>query len=214
MRLNRISCYRLVAAGAHEGRFVVAAAQMHGDGHVGRNVGHRRVDEIAVERPQRLRVVAARHHLGAIVLVAQHRDRHFVELQIAAAGVGEGAHDFFVGLAEIGEHLVAVGIDSCVDRRQRRASDHRGRRRDRHLRPALGVRSDELEMLEHRMAREADLTGDLEALVTRRHPGKGNALIHDVLFDAVEFPQEIELPPRAAEFAVGDRIAGRLPPAF
>ena len=56
------------------------------------------------------------------------------------------------------------------------------------------------------MAREADLAGDLEALVTRRHAGKGNALLHDVLFDAVEPPQKVELPPRAAEFAVGDRL--------
>src|SRR3954465_2160018 len=31
--------HRLVAAGAHEGRFIVAAAQMHRDRHVGRNVG-------------------------------------------------------------------------------------------------------------------------------------------------------------------------------
>ena len=50
----------LVAAGTHEGRFIIAAAQVHGDGHVGGNVRHRRVDEVAVERAHLLRIVAAR----------------------------------------------------------------------------------------------------------------------------------------------------------
>jgi hypothetical protein len=31
-----------------------------------------------------------------------------------------------------------------------------------------------------------------------------------VLFDAVEAPEEIEMPPRAAEFAVGDRLQAAL----
>src|SRR5579862_2901593 len=40
--------HRIVAARPHKGRFVVAAAQMHRHRHVGRNVGNRRVDEVAV----------------------------------------------------------------------------------------------------------------------------------------------------------------------
>src|SRR6185503_911249 len=140
----------LVAARAHEGRFIVAAAQMHGDAHVGRNVRHRRVDEIAVERPERVRIVAARRHLRAVFFVAQHGDKHLVELQIAAAGVGEGAHGFLVGLAEVVEHLVELRIDLAVDRRARRPAVQRRRRRDRDLGRALAMRGDELEMLEHR----------------------------------------------------------------
>src|SRR5580692_1006380 len=81
-----------VAAGAHVGRFVVAAAQMHGHGHVRRNVRHRDVDELAVERAERLRIVAAILHLLAIFWIAQHGDEDFVELQVAAAGIGESAH--------------------------------------------------------------------------------------------------------------------------
>ena len=61
-------------------------------------------------------------------------------------------------------------------------------------------------MLDHRMAGEADLAGDLDAFVARRHRGKSDAGIHDVALDAVEAPKEIEMPPRAAEFAVGDRL--------
>ena len=66
-------------------------------------------------------------------------------------------------------------------------------------------------MLDHRVAGKADLAGDLDAFVARRHRGERDAGVHDVLFDAVEAPQKIEVPPRAAEFAVGDRLqAGRL----
>ena len=55
--------HRLVAAGAHVGRFIIAAAHVHGDGHVGRNVRHRGVDQIAIERAERIRIVAAVLHL-------------------------------------------------------------------------------------------------------------------------------------------------------
>ena len=36
--------------------------------------------------------------------------------------------------------------------------------------------------------------------------GEGDAAVHDVLLGAVEAPEEIEMPPRAAELAVGDRL--------
>src|ERR1700730_8758515 len=201
----------LVAAGAHEGRFVVAAAQMHGHRHVRRNVGHRDVDELAVERTERFGIVAAILHLLAILRIAEHGDECFVELQVAAAGIGESAYGFFVGLAEIVEHRVELGIDRLVDRCADRAAVQRRRRRDRYLWRTLGVRLDEFEMLDHRMAGEADLAGDLGAFVARPRRGKRDAGLHDGLLDTVEAPEEIEVPPRAAEFAVGDRLqAGRL----
>ena len=61
-------------------------------------------------------------------------------------------------------------------------------------------------MLDHRMAGEADLAGDLGAFVARPRGGEGDAGLHDGLLDAVEAPEEIEMPPGAAEFAVGDRL--------
>ena len=61
-------------------------------------------------------------------------------------------------------------------------------------------------MLDHRMAGKADLAGDLDALIARRHGGKRDAGVHDVLLDAVETPEKVEMPPRAAEFAVGDGL--------
>ena len=61
-------------------------------------------------------------------------------------------------------------------------------------------------MLQHRMAGKADLAGDAHAFVAGGDRGKGDAGVHDVAFDAVEAPQEIEVPPRAAELAVADRL--------
>ncbi len=62
-------------------------------------------------------------------------------------------------------------------------------------------------MLDHRMAGEADLAGDLHAFIARRAPRR-NAMPVSITWrlDAVEAPEEIEMPPGAAEFAVGDRL--------
>src|SRR5215212_6991837 len=69
------------------------------------------------------------------------------------------------------------------------------------------MRRDELEMLDHRVwLRHAKLTGHLDAFVPRVYRGKLHAGVHDVLFGAVEAPEKVEMPPRAAELAVGDRL--------
>jgi hypothetical protein len=65
---------------------------------------------------------------------------------------------------------------------------------------------DKFEMFDHRMAGKADLSGDLETLVTGRYRRERHACIHYMLLDAVETPEKIEMPPRAAEFAVCDRL--------
>src|SRR5205807_1406050 len=52
--------HRVVTAGAHEGGFIIAAAQMHGDGHVGGDVRHRGVDEIAVKLAQAFGIFGVR----------------------------------------------------------------------------------------------------------------------------------------------------------
>jgi hypothetical protein len=179
---------------------------MHGDGHIGPNIRHRRVDEIAVKRAELFGVVAAVLHLLAIVRIAQHGDEHFIELQIAAAGISEGAHRLFVGLAEIVEHLIELGIDLAVDRRQRRPAVERRRRRDGDLGRMLGVFFDELEVLDHRMAGKADLSRNLEPFVARGDTGEGDAGVHRMFLHAVETPEEIEMPPGAAKFTVGDRL--------
>ena len=60
------------------------------------------------------------------------------------------------------------------------------------------------------MAGKAELAGDLDALVAGGDAGERDAGVHDVLLDAVEAPEEIEMPPGAAELAVGDRLQADL----
>ena len=89
---------------------------MHRDLHVVRYVGDRRVDEAAVQAQQRSGIVAALEHLAPIFFVAEHRDEDFVELQVAATGVGERIDRFAVRPAEVDKKGVEVGIDVGVDR--------------------------------------------------------------------------------------------------
>ena len=118
--------YRFITAGSHVGRFVIAAAQVHGDRHIGRDIRHRDVDEIAVNLSESLGIVPAIHHLLAVFGIAQHGDEYFIELQIAAAGISEGTHRLAVGLTQVGEKLIELGIDALVDRSlQRTAIDGR-----------------------------------------------------------------------------------------
>jgi hypothetical protein len=56
------------------------------------------------------------------------------------------------------------------------------------------------------MAGKTDLPGYLEAFIAGRHRGEGHARIHDVLFNPIEAPEKIKMPPGAAEFAIGDRL--------
>src|SRR5690349_21412157 len=68
-------------------------------------------------------------------------------------------------------------------------------------------------MLDHRMALDADLAGDLDALLARLHARERDACARDELLDALQSPKKVEVPPRSAEFAVGDRLqAGFLLP--
>ena len=61
-------------------------------------------------------------------------------------------------------------------------------------------------MLEHRMAVEADLSRDFQRLCLGLHALELDAVLglHD--FDALQRAEEVEMPPGAAEFAVGDGL--------
>ena len=183
---------------------------MHGDGHVGRDVRHRRVDEICVDFAKTFGIVAAIAHLLAVFRIAQHGDEDLVELQIAAAGVGESAHRLAVGLAQIGEELVELGIDGPIDGRHHRAAIDRRGRRDGDLRHARGMRLHEFEMLDHGMAGKAELAGNAHPLVASLDACECHAGVHDVAFHPIETPEKIEVPPGAAEFAVGHALKARL----
>ncbi len=185
----------LIAARGDEGGAEIAAAGMHGDRHVGRLAGKRRVGELRVALRQRIGIVAARLRLRALVRVAHHRPGGIVELQVAAAGVVEGADRRAIGRGEIVEERIERGINLLADRGAALAEMKGRRRRDRHLRRGPRVAFEKLEMLQHRMAGEADFIGDLDALGFGLHAVELNAAFGGERRDAVEALEEVEVPP-------------------
>ncbi len=79
----------------------------------------------------------------------------------------------------------------------------------RHLRRHLAMRFEKLEMFDHRMAGEIDLAGDLERLGLGLDAMEFDRRRADPL-DALQAPEKIEMPPRAAEFAVGRELQAHL----
>ena len=61
-------------------------------------------------------------------------------------------------------------------------------------------------MLQHGMIGKADLADDACALRPGLHALERDALLHHVTLGAVETPEEVEVPPGAAELAIGDRL--------
>ena len=61
-------------------------------------------------------------------------------------------------------------------------------------------------MVEHRMAVEADLAGDLQRLRLGLHALELDAVLGLHHLDALQPAEEVEMPPGAAELAVGDRL--------
>ena len=203
--------HRLVAARRHEGGAEIAAAQMHRDRHVGGDVRHRRVDHVGIDFRQLVGVVAARGHLLAQFRIAQIGQVDLVDLQIAAAGVGEGAHRLAVAGAEVAIEIVHRRIDRLRHRLAAVAEMQRRRRRDRHLRRLFGVRLHELEMLDHRMRDvAAELLVDAQQDRPRLRALELELALADIGLDPVERDQEVGLPRGAAVFAVGDRLQSGL----
>jgi len=98
---------------------------MHGHRHVGGCIRRRLVDQIAINSAEIIRVVAAVRHLLPIFRIAEHGDEHFIELNVPAASVIEGAYRLFVRGPEIGEKCVERRINGFIDRRPVRAAVER-----------------------------------------------------------------------------------------
>ena len=137
--------------------------------------------------------------------IAEIGEIDLVELQIAAAGIGEGAHRLAVGLAEIAIEILHRRIDRFRHGVAAIAEMQRRRRRDGHLRRLLGVRLHELEMLDHRMRLVAAELADHAQHHRLRLPAlELDLALAQIGLDAVELAEEIVVPERAAKFAVGD----------
>ena len=164
------------------------------------------VHQLGVDVQQFVGIVAAVAQHLALRVVAEIGDEHLVELQVGAARLAEGAHRLAVGLPEVGEERLHVGIDRFLDRLPAAAEMQRGRRGDRHLRHRRRHRLEEPEMLDHRMAGEVDPPVDVQSLGLGLGPFELQALRHADQLDAVEVFEEIVVPPRAAELAIGREL--------
>ena len=179
--------------------------------HVGRLalqrlVGHRRVD-----RRQRIRIVAA---LARMLALAADRTSSTRRCRPSADS----------GSRRRRTRGSPSGRPWRGRRRRRRGPDRpvllidlpalaevqRARRRNGHLRRDLGVRLQKLEVIEMRMAGEAELADDAHALGLGLDAGELDALAGVEHLDAIETLVEIELPPGAAELAVGRELEADL----
>ena len=202
--------HRLVTAGGDEGGAEIAAADMGGDGHVGGLGLQRLVDAGGVGLLQMIDVEAAILGLRQLFLGAEIGPGRVVPLQVTATGGVERLDRILIGDGEIVEDGVTVGVSLLAHRAGLEPEMHHARRRDGHFRHHLGVRLQELEVLQHRMIGKSDLAGDLDAARLGLHALKLNAVIELVDFHAVEHAEEIEVPPRAAKLAIGGKLKADL----
>ena len=182
---------------------------MHGDGHVGGNVRHRRVDHVGVDAPAASSGSSPRSRTCCDQLrIAQIGEVDLVELQIAAAGVGEGAHRLAVGLAEIAVELVHVGID-------RRPARRRGRRGNAPPTATGSSSSASAVVCAVRNLKCSIIGWPAKSPSLPRHADQHLLRLHAALerdlalagigLDAGQRRREIGLPGGAAVLAVGDR---------
>jgi len=135
-------------------------------------------------------------------------------LQIAAAGVIERLHGLAVGLAEILVERVEVGIGVLRDQLAAAAEVQHGRRGDRHLRGDMRLVREflqEAEVIEHRVVvGKVDLADHAHGVMPRLHARELDTHVGMEQLAAGEFGEEVEMPPGAAELAVGrEPQAGR-----
>src|SRR5262249_41679737 len=198
--------HRLVAALGNPGRAEIAAAHMGGDGHVGGLGLERAVDHPRVDALELIDVGHPLARLAQFLLRAKIGPHRVVELQVAAAGIVESFHRLLIGIADIVEELIEIGVNVLLDAVLGQTEMQHRRRRDGHLRRDFGVRLEKFEVLEHRMLGEADLADDAQPLRLGLHAAELDALLGLVDFDAVEHAEKVEMPPGAAQLAVGRQL--------
>ena len=181
-------------------------------------VRERLVDVADVLDVLALGVAADRGDVLALVRVVHVREARVVELEIRAAELAEPPHLVPVRGRQVGPEPVQVGIDGRVDRRLAAAVVDHARRRDRQLRLVARHRLlEEAEVVAEDRLRDAELAVDVQrrgreldvALLVVEVDGD----VAGLLRDPVELVDEVHVPGRPAELAVGRRAAARPPPA-
>jgi hypothetical protein len=203
---QKVLRHRLVAAGRDPGGAKIAPADMGRDGHVGGLRFKRLVDGAGIGFLEMVDIKAAIARLLEFDVRAQIRPGGVVKLQVAAPGLIEGAHRILIGGAEIVEDGVAVRIEILADRAGLQAEMQDAGARDGHLRRHFGVRLEEAEVLQHRMAGKPDLANDADAPRLGLDALELDAVIEFVDLDPVQHAVEVEVPPRAAIFPVGRKL--------
>ena len=162
----------------------------------------RLVDGAGIALLEAADIVAALRRLLQLRGVAEIGPDRVVELEVAAAGIVEGADRLAIGGGRIGEELVDVRVDR-LDGVVAGAEVEDAGARDRHLRHEPGVVLEETEVGDHRMiVRPADPAGDRDGLRLGLDAMELDAVIELHQGAAVEPGEEIEMPPGAAELAV------------
>ena len=155
-----------------------------------------------------LGVAPLRREHRALRRIVQVRQRRVVQLQVGAAERGDRVHLLVVGRGQVVPELVLVRIDRLVDRGRAAAVVHHARRRDGQLRrPGRDDRLQEREVLAEDRIVDADLAVDLQRGRGEVEVAVGVAEVHlDLLVGlahAVELVDEVHVPRRAPELAVG-----------
>src|ERR1700733_2065169 len=183
---------RVVPASALKSRAEIATAKMHAGYHVGRLVGQRDIGRLRVKLRQLVDVVSVLNEKLSLLRINEDDHVNFVELQIATAGVPEGAHDLTISLRQIGVEFVERAVDRSVDNNLSAVCQKCARRWDGHFRlaafKALYMRRreslDVIEVSEEIAAPEAapifPIGYDLQSERFLFANGSANGLIFDV----------------------------------
>src|SRR5262249_41211897 len=124
-------------------------------------------------------------------------------------GLIECLHGLPIRVSQVFENVVPVTI-RLAGRAGLEPEVKNARARYGHLGDGARVRLQEFEMLDHRLAGKAELPDDPDALRLGLHALELDAVVELVELDAVQHGEEVEMPPRAAEFAVGRKLQSNL----
>src|SRR5262245_10141615 len=177
------------------------------DRHVSGLFFERNIDRAGIDLRQPVRVLATRAHHVHLLLGTEVGPYRVIELQVATPRSVERLDGLAPGPAKVLKIFIQIWIDVLADRVPATAEvQHRGGG-NCHFRGDLGIGPQEPKMLEHRVVGgKIDLAGHTDAFWLGLGAVKANAVLkHDALA-ALELPEKIKVPPRAAKLAVGRKL--------
>ena len=167
------------------------------------------VDHVKILLLQAGRILIAPAETLTHALVAQASPSAVIELHVTAAGGIQVGNDLTVCGHDIRGQLVVIFVELVVRVGVLVAGKHEtGLRWGRHGLASNGIvifkLLDELEMLHERMIVSVELAGHRGSVGGSDLVMEGNAMGGCDMVHAVEAPHEIEMPPAATEFTIGD----------